>query len=139
MIKFLVHHYASLPGSQNPLLGPGLKSFHWRLYLSTDYKRTGAIFRGHVNYCSTGPWYNWVMLRWAREDNQRFSGDSDCKAAYGDNEATAIENLYAPGKILGFVDATPIDWNRETKLALLGEVMAVVSTCGFSHTRESVF
>jgi hypothetical protein len=109
------------------------------VYLSTEYRRSEAIFCGHANYCLQGPWYNWVMLRWAREDNQRYAGDADCQASYGDNEATAREHLYAPGKILGFVTLTPVDWNGETNSALLGGVMAFVSTCDFSHSRESVF
>ncbi len=95
MLEFLVQHYASLPGSQYPLIGPGLKSYHRLVYLSTEYRHSGAIFCGHVNYRLKGPWYNWVMLRWAREDNQRYAGDADCQAAYGDNEATAMEHLYA--------------------------------------------
>jgi hypothetical protein len=28
MLEFLVQHYVSLPGSQYPLIGPGLKSYH---------------------------------------------------------------------------------------------------------------
>jgi hypothetical protein len=32
---YLVQHYASLPGSQYPLIGPGLKSYHQLVYLST--------------------------------------------------------------------------------------------------------
>jgi hypothetical protein len=139
MLEFLVQHYASLPGSQYPRIGPGLKSYHRLVYLSTEYRRSGAIFCGHANYRSQGPWYNWVMLRWARQDNQRYAGDADCQAAYGDNEATAREHLYAPGKMLGFVTPTPVDWNGESDSALLGGVMAVVSTCDFSHSRESVF
>jgi hypothetical protein len=50
-----------------------------------------------------------------------------------------MEHLYAPGKILGFVTPTPVDWNRERDSTLLGEVMAVVSTCNFSHSQASVF
>jgi hypothetical protein len=67
-----------------------------------------------------------------REDNQRYARDADCQAAYGDNEATVREHLYAPGKILGFVTPMPVDWNGETDSALLDGVMAVVSTCDFS-------
>jgi hypothetical protein len=139
MVEFLVQHYVSLPGSQYPLIGPSLKSYHQLVYLSTEYRRSGAILCGHANYCSKGPWYNWVMLRWAPEDNQRYAGDADCQAAYGDNEATAMEHLDAPGKILGFVTPAPVDWSCETDSVLLGGVMAVVSTCDFSHSQESVF
>jgi hypothetical protein len=64
------------------------------------------------------------MLRWVRKDNQRYAGDADCQAAYGDNEATAREHLYVPRKILGFVTPMAVDWNGETNSALLGGVMA---------------
>jgi hypothetical protein len=71
MIQFLIHHYAAGPASENPLIGPGGRQSHRRLFLSTEYKQAGTIFRGHADYCHKGPWYNWVMLRWAGEDNQR--------------------------------------------------------------------
>ena len=139
MVDFLVQHYAALPASQQPLIGPGCRYFHRRLYLSTEYKRAGAIFRGHANYRQTGPWYDWVMLRWAREDNQRYAGDADCQAAYGDNEETSQEHLYAPGQILGFVTPTPVDWTSDQATPVTSGVMAVVTTCDFSHSRGSVF
>jgi hypothetical protein len=65
MIQFLIHHYAGEPASENPLIGPGGRQFHGRLFLSTEYKWAGTIFRGHADYRHNGPWYNWVMLRWA--------------------------------------------------------------------------
>ncbi len=80
------------------------------------------------------------MLRWAREDNQRYAGNPECQAAYGDDSTTAIEHLYAPGQILGFVCPTPFDWINDEETSQIDTViMAVVSTCDFSHTRESVF
>jgi hypothetical protein len=41
MLEFLVQHYASLPGSQYPLIGPVLKSYHQLVYHSTEYRRSG--------------------------------------------------------------------------------------------------
>jgi hypothetical protein len=84
--------WSFLSGFQYPLIGPGLKSYHQLVYLSTEYRRSGAIFRGHAHYRSQGPWYDWVML------SQCYAGDADCQAAYGDKEATVREHLYAPGK-----------------------------------------
>ena len=139
MVQFLVGHYAAMPASENPIVGPGMRHYHRRLFIGTEYKRAGAIFRGHANYRHNGPWYDWVMLRWAREDNQRYAGDPDCQAAYGDDETIALEHLYAPGRILGFVHPTPVDWINDQITPLSGEVMAVVSTCDFSHSRQSVF
>jgi hypothetical protein len=140
MIQFLVQHYASMPAPDIAPIGPGDKKFHRRLFLSTEYKRAGTIFRAHANYRHNGPWYDWVMLRWAREDNQRYAGNPECQAAYGDDSTTAIEHLYAPGQILGFVCPTPFDWINDEETSQIDTViMAVVSTCDFSHTRESVF
>jgi hypothetical protein len=139
MVDYLVHHFAALTASQFPLIGPGCQSYHLCLFLRTEYKRAGVIFRGHGNYRRTGPWYDWVMLRWAREDNQRYAEDADCQAHYGDSEATAMEHLYAPGRIMGFVIPMPVDWNSEAKTPITGAVMAVVSTCNFSHSRGSEF
>jgi hypothetical protein len=110
MIRFLIHHYAAGPASENPLIGPGSRQFHRCLFLSTEYKRAGTIFCGHADYRHNGPWYDWVMLRWAREDNQQYTGDPEYQAAYGDDPTIAIKHLYAPGQILGFVCPTPVDW-----------------------------
>jgi hypothetical protein len=69
------------------------------------------------------------MLRWEREDNLRHAEDVECFAAYGDDDVIASSHLYAPGKILGFVSTSSLDPN----------VMVVVATCDYSHSRESVF
>jgi hypothetical protein len=79
------------------------------------------------------------MLRWAREDKQGLASDADCQAAYGDDEATAMEHLYAPGRILGFLSARPVNWDNKTESALEGDMMAVVSTRNFSNSCESEF
>jgi hypothetical protein len=140
MIQFLIHHYAAGPASENPLIGPGGRQFHRRLFLSTEYKQAGTIFCGHADYCHNGPWYDWVMLRWAREDNQRYAGDPEWQAAYGDDPTIAIKHLYALGQLLGFVCPTPVDWiNDHLTPEIVGVILTAVSTCDFSHTRESVF
>jgi hypothetical protein len=59
--------------------------------------------------------------------------------AYGDDETIALQHLYAPGQILGFVRPTPVDWTFDNEIPVMGDVMAVVSTCDYSHSRESVF
>jgi hypothetical protein len=51
MVNFLVQHYASLPVSPHSLKLPGCTN----VYLCTEYKRSGAIFCGHADYCMTGP------------------------------------------------------------------------------------
>ena len=139
MVQFLIQHYAALPPAHNCHFGPGLLRFHRRLALSTEYKREGIIFRGHAHYRQRGPWYDWVMLRWAREDNQQYACPADCRASYGDDETIATQHLYSPGQILGFVTPTPVDWISDEETPVVGGVLAVVSTFDFSHSRGSVF
>jgi hypothetical protein len=139
LVKFLVKVYAALPPSQTPLRGPGGRFYHRRLFLATEYKRAGVIFRGHANYRSSGPWYDWVMLRWAREDNVHYAGKADCHASFGDEETIAKQHLYSPGRLLGFVCPTPLDWTEDKETLAMDDIMAVVSTCDYSHYRGSVF
>jgi hypothetical protein len=139
MVQFLVEHYATLPPHNTLPSGPGNRYCHRRLFLSTEYKRDGVIFRGHANYRHTGPWYDWVMLRWSSDNHQQHASDASCHVAYGDDETIALQHLYAPGQILGFVCPTPVDWTFDNEIPVMGDVMAVVSTCDYSHSRESVF
>ena len=129
MIAFLQSHYGAFPpvitGPTNPedehVVMPQVR-------LGTEYKRAGTIFRGHPNYRQDGPWYDWVMLRWARENNQNYTQPAECQAGYGDDASIAKDHLYAPGQILGFVESQEGDL-----------LEAVVSTCDFKHSRGSVF
>ena len=125
--QFLTGHYGAFPGVSNGVHGE--ECLHHRLFVSTEYVREKTIFRGDANYRQQGPWYDWVMLRWERENNQRHAEDLDCQAAYGDDDDVATSHLYAPGKILGFVSTSSMDPN----------VMVVVATCNFSYSRGSVF
>ena len=100
---------------------------HHRLRLGTEYNRGGTIFRAHDNYRQLGPWYDWVMLRWEREDNYNYAQPVECQARYGDNKTIAANHLYAPGQVLGFVEAAD---GRGVSM--------VASTCDFSHSQGSV-
>jgi hypothetical protein len=147
MIEYLVQHYTTalpaLPASQHPLISDLVANIITdACFLAQNTSKQGPSF---VVMPTIGPAGTMVrlgeMLRWAREDNRCYSGDADCQAAYyGDTEATAMEHLYAPGKILGFVTPTLVGWNSEAATpAITGGMMAVVSTCDSSHSRESVF
>jgi hypothetical protein len=86
---------------------------HCHLFLHTKYIRAGGIFSGHANYHNARPWYDWVMLSWACEDNQHYTSDANCQAASSDDEMIAAAHLLydATNEILGFVCAsTPVDW-----------------------------
>ena len=121
MIEFLQGHYGAFPPISETLEPPAVR-------LGTECKRAGTIFRGHANYRQDGPWYDWVMLRWARENNVNYSTPPECHASFGDDETVASDHLYAPGQILGFVESPGNPG-----------VSVVVSVCDFSHTRGSVF
>ena len=122
MIEFLLLHYTAFP----PVAVD--QNVHPRLCLGTEYNRAGTIFRGHANYRQLGPWYDWVMVRWAREDNRNYGQPVSCQAGYGDDETIAADHLYSPSQILGFVDALDGQGLR-----------AVVATCDFTHSQGSVF
>ena len=128
MIEFLLMHYGALPLTEPLVAGPGGGNVHQRLRIGTEYKRAEIIFRAHADYRQLGPWYDWVMLRWEREDNKNYAQPPECHAGYGDDETIAADHWYAPGQILGFVES-----------AEGAGVRAVVSTCDFSHVKGSVF
>ena len=128
MIDFLKSHYGAFPPVMCDAPEPGGEPSLPRVRLGTEYKRAGTIFRGHANYRHAGPWYDWVMLRWAREDHTIYATPVSCQAGYGDDATIAADHLYAPGQILGFVESPNGDGVR-----------AVVATCDFSHSQGSVF
>ena len=128
MLDFLLSQCKALSMPSFLVTEPTHGSVHHRLRLGTEYNREGTIFRCHDNYRQLGPWYDWVMLRWEREDNYNYAQPVECRAGYGDNDTIAANHLYAPGQILGFVEA-----------ADGCGVSIVVSTCDFSHSKGSVF
>ena len=34
-----------------------------------EFVKDGSIFREHKNFRKTGPWHDWVMIRWDRTEN----------------------------------------------------------------------
>jgi hypothetical protein len=123
---FLQEYHGSRPPTF-PVNGQGREA-HGMAKLSTEYTRGGTIFRAHPNYRQKGPWYDWAMIRWAKEDGQRAKSRSkeDSCVHYGDDGVNTADFTYAPGKILGFI----FDHNN---------VQAVVLCCDASHSKSSVF
>jgi hypothetical protein len=131
--SFLEVHYGALPAQ--PMWNID-RNAHKCVKVITEYSRGGSLFRAHPNYRQLGPWYDWAMIRWAKEGGQRASSRSkeDSCVHYGDNEANPSQFTYAPGKILGFVFDKQLPGSNE-----LENVQAVVLCCDASHSKSSVF
>ena len=35
-----------------------------RLTFFSEYKQNGIVYRAHNDFRKSGPWYDWVMVRW---------------------------------------------------------------------------
>lgn len=100
------------------------------LTLFTEYRRDDSIFRSHPQYRSEGPWYDWVMLRWEKEegDVRPYNQSTyDSCVHYGDSVDNTHDYIYAPGEIYCFCENTD------------KEVMVVVWSCGSYYSKSSVF
>ena len=56
------HYYSTGDGSTSQLM------------LATEYKRDEYIFRCHPNYRKSGPWYDWIWVRFTMDD-----GHTECE------------------------------------------------------------
>ena len=56
------HYYSTGDGSTSQLM------------LATEYKRDEYIFRCHPNYRNSGPWYDWIWVRFTMDD-----GNTECE------------------------------------------------------------
>jgi hypothetical protein len=81
---------------------------HIGIHFFTEYQRNGHIFRAHSDYRSDGAWYDWVMIKWARDmenTSNRFTGrgHDNNHVHYEDQEYEEDAADYAPGRICGFI------------------------------------
>ena len=100
--------------------------------LYTEYRRKEILFRGHPCYFKKKSWYDWVMIRYEKENervnySQTPHGDENVNYGDDDNKENIKKYDYAPGKILGFLKE---DENN---------IEAIVMSCGFQHEKSSVF
>ena len=102
------------------------------LTMFTCYRRHGVIFRAHPSYKNKRSWYDWVMLRF--EKNERdVRHNKDYKATtyldevyFGDSEEIASSHHYAPCKLMGFVEMPD------------QSIKAVVMCCSYEHSKSGV-
>ena len=97
----------------------------------SEYRRLGELFRAHPGYRGGQPWYDWVVLRWERDPNERTSynrSNFPSNVHYGDTPYEAKKHNYAPAKILGFIQTRS---NAST--------LAIVQSCQYYYKRHTVF
>ena len=97
----------------------------------SEYRRLGELFRAHPGYRGGQPWYDWVVLRWERDPNERTRynrSNFPSNVHYGDTPYEAKKHNYAPAKILGFIQTRS---NAST--------LAIVQSCQYYYKRHTVF
>ena len=108
-----------------------------RFYLFHEVKCQHKLYRATKSYWSAKQhgWHDWVMMRFATEDNEPKYQTETCKAWFGDSEEVRRHHEYAPGRILAMV--SKLDPNEITKPD--EEVWAIMETCEFRHKSSSLF
>ena len=118
--------YASKHIFQN---NPNMDSTQMDLY--TEYNRNGVIFRAHPLFKQGQPWYDWIMIRFAKEQYDRRTSyilDKDDRVYFGDKVSNQYKNHYAPGNILAFYESV-----KDGK----SSIYAIVLCCKYQHTTSS--
>ena len=98
-----------------------------KVELFTEYKRNGVLFRAHPNFRKSGPWYDWVMIRYER--NTGLNGYNEYihknQVYYMDNVDNPEKYEYAPGMILAFA-------------SIEEEYYAIVKTCQSKCSKDTL-
>jgi hypothetical protein len=77
-------------------------------------------------YCSNGPWYNWVMLRWEKSPGVDNKPEWYC-VEYLDDQMVILTQMLA-------CVAFPVEFDSSP-----ANILAVIKTCGFGHKKGSIF
>jgi hypothetical protein len=106
---------------------------HTGIRFCTEYQRNGQIFRAHSDYRSDGAWYDWVMIKWARDKeitSNRFTGrgHDNNHVHYEDQEYEEDAADYAPGRICGFIQDAGSDL-----------IKAIIRCCDIKYRQSSLF
>jgi hypothetical protein len=100
----------------------------------TEYNRSGKVFRAHPNYRKEGPWYDFAIIAWDKEDDRvdhiSISSESGPEmltqqVLNSDNIAVANVDL-VPARILGFIEDTD------------NELYVIIHSCYGKCKKESV-
>ena len=117
-------------------------SSEWKLtagdtfYLIHELKCNQMLYRATKSYWSSVKhgWHDWVMMRFAAEDDEPRYQNEKCKAWFGDTEEVRRHHEYAPGRILAMVSKLDPD-----NIKTAEEVTAIMETCEFRHKPSSLF
>ena len=95
----------------------------------SEFVKDGSIFRAHKNFRNTGPWHDWVMIRWDRTNNIQWSEEmaQECKVHHKEPQENVKNFFYSPAKILCFTNPHPDVYH------------AIVECCEFQFSRDSIF
>ena len=95
----------------------------------SEFVKDGSIYRAHQNFRQTGPWHDWVMVRWDRTEDIHWSDElaNECKVHHKEPQQQVENFLYSPAKILCFTNPSP------------GVYHAIVECCEFHFSRDSIF
>ena len=103
---------------------------HIEYKMKTSLKKDGIIYRADPS-CRGQRWHDWVMLRWRKEPNDRFTYNRskvyNIDHTFGDPPEMMIDHHYAPAQLLAFVQNVD------------GTYDAVVKCCRYDFFLCSVF
>lgn len=105
-------------------------------YLIHEIKCNARLYRATKTYWSAAKhgWHDWVMMRFAADDDQPRHQMDKCKPWFGDSEEVRRHHEYAPGRILAMVSKM-----HPNDITDADDVWAIMETCDFKHKRSSLF
>ena len=105
-------------------------------YLIHEMKWNQKLYRATKSYWSSVKhgWHDWVMMRFAAENNKPRYHTEKCKSWFGDTEEVRRHHEYAPGRILAMVSKL-----HPNDITTADEVWAIMETCEFKHKPSSLF
>jgi hypothetical protein len=100
----------------------------------SEIRWDGHLFRAHQDFRKTGPWHDWVMIRYLKEESPKKASVESIEIGYPDDEHERSQHLYAPGRILAFLVRTcHLPFKQEDNM------YALLQMCDFRHTKGSLF
>lgn len=108
-----------------------------KFYLISEIKCKQKLYRATNSYWSAVKhgWHDWVMMRFAAENNVPRYQTENCKSWFGDSDEVRRHHEYAPGRILALVSKV----DPKDIASVEDEVWAIMETCEFKHNSSSLF
>ena len=106
-------------------------------YLLSEIRRKENIYRANLTYYSARGvgWFDWVMLRFAADNDESRFQQEECKAWYGEREEVRVHHEYAPGRLVAMFSLLPPSEIKDVE----EDVYCVMETCQFRHKKSSLF